>query len=125
MGCLRDLRRGVQCPAIKGVDEGSEIPMSAQAAEAAARFLECGGDPADEHVAIAPATDVAGKATDEAIERRLASVASASPYASSRTRRTRGRMDSGRCSRTLRPLWTWQRATTAVVPHVDGSPFLS
>src|SRR5262249_49709808 len=68
MGCLRDLLRGVQCPAIKGVDEGSEIPMSAQAAEAAARFLERGGDPADEPVAIAPATDVAGEATDEAIE---------------------------------------------------------
>ena len=28
MGRLRDLLRGVQCPAIKGVDEGSEIPMS-------------------------------------------------------------------------------------------------
>ena len=68
MGRLRDLLRGVQCPAIKGVDEGSEIPMSAQAAEAAARLLERGGDPADKHVAIAPATDVAGEATDEAIE---------------------------------------------------------
>jgi hypothetical protein len=67
MGRLRDLLRGIQCPAIKGVDEGSEIPMSAQAAEAAARFLKRGGEPADEHVAIAPATDVAGE-TDEAIE---------------------------------------------------------
>src|SRR5262245_22846860 len=65
---LRDLLRGVQCPALKGVNEGSEIPMSAQAAEAAARVLERGGDPADEHVAIGPATDGAGEATDEAIE---------------------------------------------------------
>src|SRR3989475_11317157 len=28
-------------------------------------------------------------------------------------------MDSGRCSRTLRRLWTWQRWTTAVGPHVS------
>src|SRR5919109_2319987 len=68
MGRLRDLLRAVQRLAIEGANEGSKITMPPHAAEAAARFVERGGDPAHEHAAIPPPADVAGEAADEAVE---------------------------------------------------------
>src|SRR5258705_4764885 len=65
---LRELLSAVEGAAIENVDEGGKVGVPADAAEAAARLVQAGGDPAHEHAPVAPAADVADKAPDEPVE---------------------------------------------------------
>src|SRR5262245_40630588 len=58
-GRLCDLLRGVQRPAIERANERRKVTVAADSTEAAAHFLQRGGDPAHEHPPVAPAADVA------------------------------------------------------------------
>ena len=62
-----DLLRAVHRHAVEA-HKGSEITMTAQPTEAPRSLSQACGDPADEHAAIPPATDVADKVADEAVE---------------------------------------------------------
>lgn len=65
---LCDLLSTVEGAVIEGADEGREVGVPADAAEAPVRLVEPGGDPALEHASVAPAADVADEAPDQAVE---------------------------------------------------------
>ena len=68
---LRDLALGGRdlCVAmtLKDGAQFGEIAMTAQAPEAALRFVQCGAYPAQRHLAVAPAFDVARVMRDRAV----------------------------------------------------------
>src|SRR5215468_3247686 len=65
---LCDLLPAVHGHAVERANEGSEITVAAQPAEAASDLLQAGSDPADEHAAVAPAPDMADEVPDQAVE---------------------------------------------------------
>src|SRR5262249_53980559 len=65
---LCDLLPAVDDRAVERADEGGEITVTTQPAEAAARLLQAGSDPADEHAAVTPAADIVDEVPDAAVE---------------------------------------------------------